>query len=73
MTVGFIIGAIAATAVGSPTGEVGDGAIVGATLGTLEGEPAYTDYDLLTSPRKIVGRCMQNRGYEILNDEGKGM
>jgi len=27
----------------------------------------------MTSPRKIVDRCMQNRGYEILNDEGKGM
>lgn len=49
------------------------GAIVGATLGTLEGGLAETDYDPMTSPRKIVDRCMQNRGYEILNDEGKGM
>lgn len=73
MTVGFIIGAIAGAAVGSATGEAGDGAIVGATLGTLEGGLAETDYDPMTSPRKTVDRCMQNRGYEILNDEGKGM
>ena len=73
MTVGFIIGAIAGAAVGSATGEAGDGAIVGATLGTLEGGLAETDYDPMTSPRKIVDRCMQNRRYEILNDEGKGM
>ena len=49
------------------------GAIVGVTLGTLEGGPAETDYDPMTSPRKIVDRCMQNRGYEILNNEGKWM
>ena len=49
------------------------GAIVGATLCTLEGGLAETDYDPMTSPRKIVDRCLQNRGYEILNDEGKGM
>ena len=49
------------------------GAIVGVTLGTLEGGLAETDYDPMTSPRKIVDRCMQNRGYEILNNEGKGM
>ena len=49
------------------------GAIVGVTLGTLEGGLAETDYDPMTSPRKIVDRCMQNRGYEILNNEGKWM
>ena len=43
------------------------------SLGTLEGGLAETDYHPMTSPRKIVDRCMQNRGYEILNDEGKGM
>ena len=64
MTVGYIIGAIADAAVGSATGEDGDGAIVGATLGTLEGGLAETDYDPMTCPRKIVDRCMQNRGYD---------
>lgn len=60
MTIGLIVGAIA-------------GAAVGGTLGALEGGLAETDYDPVTSPRKIVDRCMQNRRYEILNDEGKGM
>ena len=50
-----------------------NGAIVEATLGTLEGGFVETDYDPMTSPRKIVQRCMRNRGYEILNNEGKGM
>ena len=49
------------------------GAIVGATLCTLEGGLAETDYDLMTNPRMIVDRCMQSRGYKTLNDEGKGM
>ena len=56
MTVGFINGAIAGAAAGSATGEAGDDVIVGATLGTLEGGVAETNYDLITSPRKIVDR-----------------
>ena len=58
MTIGLIVGAIA-------------GAAVGVTLGALEGGPGETDYDPVTSPRKIVDRCMKNRGYEILSDLGK--
>ena len=59
MTIGLIVGAIA-------------GAAVGGTLGALEGWLAETDYDPVTSPRKIVDRCMKNRVYEILSDLGKG-
>ena len=59
MTIGLIVGAIA-------------GAVVGGTFGALEGGLAETDYDPVTSPRKIVDRCMKNRGYEILSDLGKG-
>ena len=59
MTIGLIVGAIA-------------GAAVGGTLGALEGGLAETDYDPVTSPRKIVDRSMKNRGYEILSDLGKG-
>ena len=58
MTIGLIVGAIA-------------GAAVGVTLGALEGGLGETDYDPVTSPRKIVDRCMKNRGYEILSDLGK--
>ena len=71
MTVGFIIDAIAGAAVGWASAEACDGAIVGAKMGTLEGGLAETDYYLMTSPRKIIDRCMQNRGYEIRNGEGK--
>ena len=59
MTIGLIVGAVA-------------GAAVGGTLGALEGGLAETDYDPVTSPRKIVDRCMKNRGYDILSDLGKG-
>ena len=48
------------------------GAVAGGTLGALEGGLAETDYDPVTSPRKIVDRCMKNRGYDILSDLGKG-
>ena len=46
------------------SGDAGDGA--------LEGGLAETDYDPVTSPRKIVDRCMKNRGYKVLSDLGKG-
>ena len=73
MTIGLIVGAIAGAAVGSVSGDAGDGAVVGGTMGALEGGLADTDYDPVTSPRKIVDRCMKNRGYELLSDLGKGM
>ena len=73
MTIGLIVGAIAGAAIGSTSGDAGDGAIVGGTMGALEGGLAETEYDPVTSPRKIVDRCMKNRGYEILSDMGKGV
>ena len=73
MTIRLIVGAIAGAAVGSVSGDAGDGAVVGGTMGALEGGLADTDYDPVTSPRKIVDRCMKNRGYEMLSDLGKGM
>ena len=48
------------------------GAIAGAAVGGTLGALAETDYDPVTSPRKIVDRGMKNRGYEILSDLGKG-
>ena len=59
MTIGLIVGAIA-------------GAVVGGTLGALEGGLAETDYDSVTSPRKIVDHCLENRGYKIFSNFGKG-
>ena len=46
--------------------------MVGGTLGALEGGLAETDYDPVTIPRKIVDRCMKNRGYKTLSYLGKG-
>ena len=60
MTIGLIVRAIA-------------GAAVGGTLSALEGEKAETDYDPVTSPRKIVDRCRKNCGCKILSDLGNGV
>jgi len=72
MAIGLIVGAIAGAAIGPASGDAGDGASVGGTMGALEGGLTETDYDPITSPRKIVDRCMKNRGYDILSDLGKG-
>ena len=58
MTIGLSVWAIA-------------GASVGDTLGALDGGLAETDYDTVTSPRKIFDRYFKNRGYEILSGLGK--
>ena len=72
LTIGMVVGALSGAVIGSLSGDAGEGAVVGGTLGALEGGLAETDYDPVTSPRKIVDRCMKNRGYEILSDLGKG-
>ena len=69
MTIGLIVWVIAGAAVGSVLGDAGDGAVVGGTLGALK--ETVSD-PVVTSPRKIVDRCMKNRGYEILSDLSKG-
>ena len=72
LTIGMVVGALSGAVIGSLSRDAGEGAVVGGTLGALEGGLAETDYDPVTSPRKIVDRCMKNRGYEILSDLGKG-
>ena len=72
MTNGLIVGVIAGAVAGSVSGNEGYGAVVGGTLGALEGGLAETDYDSVKSPRKIVDRCKKNRGYETLSELGKG-
>ena len=58
---------------GFVSGDAVDVTVVGGTMGALEGGLADTDYDLVTSPRKIFDRCMKDRVYELLSDLGKGM
>ena len=64
MTIWLIVGAIIGAAVGSVSGDVGEGA--------LEGRLAETDHGPVKRQRKIVERCMNTRGVEILSDLGKG-
>ena len=73
MTNRLIVWAIAGAAVSSVSGDASDGAVVGGTLGALEGGLAEADCDPVTSPRKIIDRFIENRSYEILSDLGKGV
>ena len=49
---------------GSVSGDARDGALAGGL--------AETAHDPVIKPRKIVDRCMKNRGYEILSNIDKG-
>lgn len=69
MIVGVFAGAILGAAVGNS-----DTAAYGAAAGGAAGAAASgDDYDLITyGPRRIVDRCMADRGHVILNDIGRG-
>ncbi|MCE8417790.1 glycine zipper family protein [Rhodovulum sulfidophilum] len=67
---GVAVGAIA----GNNTGYQNDYILTGAAAGALGGAGSG-DYgrDLVEyGPRRVVDRCMANRGYQILNDVGRG-
>jgi uncharacterized protein YcfJ len=71
---GLLVGAVAGAVVGNNTGMQGDyiaaGAASGAAAGAVGGD--YT-HDLVTyGPRRVVDRCMMERGHAVLNDIGKG-
>lgn len=64
---GILVGAIAGAIVGD-----GDYAAAGAAYGAGAGVAA-TDTELSEGgPRRIIDRCMADRGHRILNDLGKG-
>jgi uncharacterized protein YcfJ len=69
---GLVIGALAGAVIGSVSGEAGDGAVVGGTVGLLEGASAETTYDPVKGPRRIIDHCMKKRGYDVLSDLGVG-
>ena len=69
---GMVIGALAGAVIGSVSGEAGDGAVVGGTVGLLEGAGAETTYDPVKGLRSIIDRCMKKRGYDVLSDLGVG-
>lgn len=65
---GILIGAIAGAAVGDSGNYAAAGAAYGAAAGA-----AATDTELAKGgPRRIVDRCMAERGHAILNDLGRG-
>jgi uncharacterized protein YcfJ len=71
MVAGLLIGAIAGAAVGGN----GQSTAAGAAYGGAVGAAAEGDYthDLVTyGPRRIVDRCMTERGHVILSDIGRG-
>jgi uncharacterized protein YcfJ len=69
---GAAVGAVIGAAAGSLGGNAGRGAAIGAGVGAAAGpgDPAYDYQVIVAQPRRIVDRCMANRGYAVLNDSG---
>lgn len=68
MMAGILVGAIAGAAIGDSSNYAAAGAAYGAGAGV-----AATDTELAQGgPRRIIDRCMADRGHTILNDLGKG-
>jgi hypothetical protein len=71
MVAGLIVGALVGAAAGDNGRYIGAGAAYGGLAGA--GAQGDYDHDLVTyGPRRIVDRCMADRGYHILNDVGRG-
>ena len=65
---GLLVGAVAGAAVGGNSDWAATGAAYGAASGV-----AATDTELAVGgPRRIIDRCMTQRGHAILNDLGAG-
>jgi len=67
---GILIGVIAGAAIGDNSQSIAAGAAIGGVAGAAAND--YT-YDLVKyGPRRVVDRCMADRGHKVLNDIGKG-
>jgi hypothetical protein len=65
---GVLVGAIAGAAIGDSSNYAAAGAAYGAAAGA-----AATDTELAVGgPRRIIDRCMTQRGHVVLNDLGAG-
>lgn len=71
---GLLVGAITGAVVGSGSNYQGELAAYGAASGMAAGAAANDySYDMVTyGPRRVVDRCMAERGHTILNDVGRG-
>lgn len=68
MMAGLLLGAVAGAVIGDSSNYAAAGAAYGAGAGA-----ASTDTELAKGgPRRIIDRCMADRGHTILNDLGKG-
>lgn len=69
LMIGLLVGAATGAAIGGNSNWAGYGAASGAAAGMNSGD--YT-HDLVTyGPRRIIDRCMTDRGHRVLNDLGK--
>jgi uncharacterized protein YcfJ len=74
MATGLLAGALTGAVVGSGSRNQGDLMAYGAAAGMAAGANSndYT-YDLVKfGPRRVVDRCMVDRGHKLLNDIGRG-
>jgi len=71
---GLLVGAITGAVVGGGSNYQGELTAYGAASGMAAGAAANDySYDLVTfGPRRVVDRCMTERGHTILNDIGRG-
>ena len=72
--VGLLAGAVTGAVVGSSGNYQGEIAAYGAASGIVAGAAANDySYDLVKyGPRRVVDRCMTERGHTVLNDIGRG-
>lgn len=66
---GLILGAVVGAAVGDSGDWAAYGAASGAAAGAASGD--YTHDLVKYGPRRIVDRCMAERGHAVLNDAGR--
>ena len=68
----LIAGVLAGALVGAAVGDNSDWAKTGAVYGAAAGA-ASTDTEMAVGgPRRIIDRCMTDRGHRILSDFGRG-
>ena len=72
--VGAVVGAAIGSAIGDSTIDQGGFTELGAVAGAAAGADSAANAQLIAKygPNKIVDRCMDNRGYAVLNDVGSG-
>lgn len=69
LVIGLLVGAVAGAAIGGNSDWAAYGAASGAAAGA--GASEYSN-DLVTyGPRRVVDRCMEDRGHRVLNDLGR--